>query len=248
MGHLEDPTLGRRPAGGPRVRRGHDRPAAVDLDGLHRRRASSQLLAGLASVGAAVRLRAGGRRSCSAAPGARPTGCCKESAVWRDRNTDEVQAAQRDADYAYRLAVDPPGGQGAAAVRPGRLDPRPLHSPAAASSTTSSTRPPACGSGRCCGCLVVVVAANARRVLGAGRRASADGRLDLGQTRRVRPGGDRRVGSIAFGGLNWALDGAAAPAAAVLRLRAAMAPGRRAAPRHAAGRRPPARTSCASAT
>src|SRR4029079_18582080 len=30
----------------------------------------------------------------------------RESAVWRDRNNDEVRAAQRDADYAYRLAVD----------------------------------------------------------------------------------------------------------------------------------------------
>jgi hypothetical protein len=30
----------------------------------------------------------------------------RESAVWRDRNTDEVRGAQRDADYAYRLAVD----------------------------------------------------------------------------------------------------------------------------------------------
>src|SRR5262245_45863881 len=28
----------------------------------------------------------------------------RESAVWRDRNTDEVRGAQRDADYAYRLA------------------------------------------------------------------------------------------------------------------------------------------------
>src|SRR5262249_16629720 len=32
----------------------------------------------------------------------------RESAVWRDRNTDEVRATQRDSDYAYRLAVDPP--------------------------------------------------------------------------------------------------------------------------------------------
>jgi type IV secretory pathway TrbD component len=31
----------------------------------------------------------------------------RESAVWFDRNTDEVRAAQRDAEYAYRLAVDP---------------------------------------------------------------------------------------------------------------------------------------------
>src|SRR5258706_5227070 len=36
----------------------------------------------------------------------------RESAVWRDRNTDEVRAAQRHADYAYRLAVEPPAAKG----------------------------------------------------------------------------------------------------------------------------------------
>src|SRR3977135_4722113 len=35
----------------------------------------------------------------------------RESGVWRDRNTDEVRAAQRDADYAYRIAVDPPASK-----------------------------------------------------------------------------------------------------------------------------------------
>src|SRR6267378_3512039 len=35
----------------------------------------------------------------------------RESAVWRDRNTPEVRAAQRHADYAYRLAVDPPAAK-----------------------------------------------------------------------------------------------------------------------------------------
>src|SRR3954466_3125592 len=35
----------------------------------------------------------------------------RESGVWRDRNTEEVRAAQRDADYAYRLAVDPPASK-----------------------------------------------------------------------------------------------------------------------------------------
>ena len=35
----------------------------------------------------------------------------RESAVWRDRNNPEVRAAQRDADYAYRLAVDPPASK-----------------------------------------------------------------------------------------------------------------------------------------
>src|SRR6516162_8872725 len=35
----------------------------------------------------------------------------RESAVWRDRNTDEVRAAQRQAEYAYRLAVDAPAAK-----------------------------------------------------------------------------------------------------------------------------------------
>ena len=35
----------------------------------------------------------------------------RESGVWKDRNTDEVRNAQRHADYAYRLAVDPPAAK-----------------------------------------------------------------------------------------------------------------------------------------
>lgn len=35
----------------------------------------------------------------------------RESGVWRDRNTEEVRAAQRHADYAYRLAVEPPAAK-----------------------------------------------------------------------------------------------------------------------------------------
>jgi hypothetical protein len=35
----------------------------------------------------------------------------RESAVWKDRNTEEVRQAQRDADYAFRLAVDPPAAK-----------------------------------------------------------------------------------------------------------------------------------------
>ena len=35
----------------------------------------------------------------------------RESAVWRDRNTEEVREAQRHADYSYRLAVDPPAAK-----------------------------------------------------------------------------------------------------------------------------------------
>jgi hypothetical protein len=35
----------------------------------------------------------------------------RESGVWRDRNTAEVREAQRHADYAYRLAVEPPAAK-----------------------------------------------------------------------------------------------------------------------------------------
>ena len=35
----------------------------------------------------------------------------RESAIWRDRNTEEVREAERHADYAYRLAVDPPAAK-----------------------------------------------------------------------------------------------------------------------------------------
>src|SRR5947208_12946699 len=35
----------------------------------------------------------------------------RESAVWHDRNTDEVREAQPHEDYAYRLAVDPPAAK-----------------------------------------------------------------------------------------------------------------------------------------
>src|SRR5438477_706201 len=35
----------------------------------------------------------------------------REAGVWRDRNTEEVREAQRHADYAYRLAVEPPAAK-----------------------------------------------------------------------------------------------------------------------------------------
>src|SRR5262245_47906283 len=35
----------------------------------------------------------------------------RESSVWHDRQTEEVRQAQRHADYAYELAVDPPAAK-----------------------------------------------------------------------------------------------------------------------------------------
>ena len=52
-----------------------------------------------------------GTARCSAAPGSRTHWLLRESCVWQDRNTDEVRDAQRHADYAYRLAVDPPAAK-----------------------------------------------------------------------------------------------------------------------------------------
>ena len=50
----------------------------------------------------------------------------RESAVWHDRQTDEVRGAQRDADYAYRLAVDPPASKELRLFGLVQMDHRPL--------------------------------------------------------------------------------------------------------------------------
>ena len=71
--------------------------------------------------------------------------------------------------------------------------------------------------------LLLVVGANVARVLVARADAARAAASSLGE---VVVFAQSAVGTsmIAFGGLNWALDGAAAPVAAVLRLEPAMAP------------------------
>ena len=69
------PGARQRPHRGARVRPRHDRAAAVDLDGLHRRRPGRDgRRPGVG--GRAVRASPGGRRSCWPAAGWPPTGCC----------------------------------------------------------------------------------------------------------------------------------------------------------------------------
>ena len=70
-----------------------------------------EMVGGLASRGRARGVRVVGADRCSAARWLATHWLLRESAVWRDRNTDEVRGAQRDADYAYRLAVDPPASK-----------------------------------------------------------------------------------------------------------------------------------------
>jgi ABC-type multidrug transport system fused ATPase/permease subunit len=144
----------------------------------------------------------------------------RESSVWRDRATEEVRSAQRDADYTYRLAVDPPSAKelrlfGLAGWTIDRFvtHRRRLHE-LQYRATRLRERPLLWS-------VLLVVAANLI-VFGALAAAAADGRIDLD---RVVTFAQVAIGTsmIAFGGLNWAMDGAAAPVAASLRVVPAMA-------------------------
>jgi len=144
----------------------------------------------------------------------------RESGVWRDRNTAEVQAAQRDADYAYRLAVDPPAAKelrlfGLATWTLDRFTARRtrLHELQYAA-TRMRQRPLA-------GCILLVTGANLLVFWLIARTALAH-QIGLGQAVTFLQSAVG-VSAIAFGGLNWALDGASAPVAAVLRLKEAAA-------------------------
>jgi len=145
----------------------------------------------------------------------------KESAIWKDRNTDEVRAAQRDADYAYRLAVDPPAAKelrmfGLVGWTIDRFIARRRRLHELQYEATKMRERSVLSS------LVVVVAANVLVVWTLASRV-IDGSMDLGS---VVVYAQAAVGTsmIAFGGLNWALDGAAAPVAATMRLEPRMAP------------------------
>jgi ATP-binding cassette, subfamily B, bacterial len=145
----------------------------------------------------------------------------RESGVWKDRNTPEVRSAQRHADYAYRLAVDPQPAKelrlfGLAGWTVERFIARrkrlfELQYRATRLREKSVIL-----------CMIIVIAANAA-VFGALGFGAVSGNIALDRLvvyAQVALG----VSLIAFGGLNWALDGAAAPVAAVARLGPAMAP------------------------
>jgi ABC-type multidrug transport system fused ATPase/permease subunit len=145
----------------------------------------------------------------------------RESAVWQDRNTEPVRQAQRQADYAYRLAVDPPAAKElrlfglAGWVIERFIERRRLLYDLQYEATRLREKPLALS-------LLLVVIANLA-VFGALAASALNGRLELD---RLVVFVQAAVGAslIAFGGLNWALDGAAAPVAAVLRLEPAMRP------------------------
>ncbi len=145
----------------------------------------------------------------------------RESGVWRDRNTAEVRAAQRDAEYAYRLAVDPAPAKelrlfGLPDWVLSRFVARRTRLHALQYEATRLREKPVLWS------LLLVGGANVLVFWSLGV-AAASGALPLGSAvmyAQLAVG----VSMIAFGGLSWALDGAAAPVAAVLRLQSSMTP------------------------
>jgi ATP-binding cassette subfamily B protein len=137
----------------------------------------------------------------------------RESGVWRDRNTSEVRSAQQEAEYAYRLAVDAPAAKEVRLF--GLADwivdtfvarRRRLHELQYAATRLRERSVLAS--------LFVVVIGNGL-VFGALGVSLVGGHITLGAAVAFA---QAAVGtaSIAFGGLNWALDGAAAPVKAVL--------------------------------
>ena len=144
----------------------------------------------------------------------------RESAVWFDRNTEEVRSAQRDADYTYRLAVDPAPAKelrlfGLVGWTIDRFVNRRSHLHALQYEATRLREKPLLWS------LLLVLGANLVFFWSLAS-AGLDGRISIAE---LVVYGQAGVGTslIAFGGLSWALDGAAAPVAAVLRLESAMA-------------------------
>ena len=145
----------------------------------------------------------------------------RESAVWRDRNTEEVRRAQRDADYAYRLAVDPPASKelrlfGLVGWTIERFIARRTRLHELQYTATRLRERPLVWS------LLLVVGANVAVFWALGSGA-IHARISLGEAVAYMQSAIG-VSMIAFGGFSWALDGAAAPVAAVLRLEPAMRP------------------------
>ena len=144
----------------------------------------------------------------------------RESAVWKDRNTDEVREAQRHADYSFRVAVDPPAAKelrlfGLSEWIVDRFSERRRRLYELRWEATRLREKSMIWS------LLVVVAANLV-VFGMLAQAAMAGSIELGQMVTFASAAVS-TSMIAFGGLSWALDGASAPAAAVLRLQTTMA-------------------------
>lgn len=219
MGHLEDPTL----AGDLTVARDFDLgmtgpPMSISMDFIAT--GMVEMIGGLACA-AVLAFYAWWAPILLAGAWLATHWLLRESAVWFDRNTDEVRAAQRDADYAYRLAVDPAPAKelrlfGLAGWTIDRFVARRTLLHKLQYEATRLREKPVIWS------LLIVTIANVV-VLWAIAADAANSRLDLA---RVVVFAQSAVGisMIAFGGLSWAMESAAPPVVAVMRLEPAMRP------------------------
>ena len=144
----------------------------------------------------------------------------RESAVWKDRNTEEVRAAERHADYAYRLAVDAPSAKelrlfGLAGWVVGRFASNRRRLLDLQWNATRLRERPVLWS------LLIVLSANLF-VFWMMAEDAAAGRLSFARTVTFVTAASS-AGMIAFGGLSWSLDFASSPVGAALRLRKSMA-------------------------
>jgi ATP-binding cassette, subfamily B, bacterial len=145
----------------------------------------------------------------------------REAGVWKDRNTEEVRRAQRHSEYAYRLAVEPASAKemrlfGLSGWVLDRFREHRLRLFELRWRATRLRERPVVWS------LLLVLVANLV-VFGAIAVAATAGTLPLDRAATYATAAIG-TGLLAFGGLSWAIDGASAPVAAVLRLEAAMAP------------------------
>jgi ABC-type multidrug transport system fused ATPase/permease subunit len=144
----------------------------------------------------------------------------RESAIWRERNTDEVREAQRHADYTYRLAVDAPASKevrlfGLSGWTVGRFAANRRRLVDLRWRATRLRQKPLRWT------LVIVLGANGLFFWSLADGA-ASGHIGLGSLVTFAQAGVG-VSALAFGGLNWSLSIAAQAVDAVLRLEDRMA-------------------------
>jgi ABC-type multidrug transport system fused ATPase/permease subunit len=144
----------------------------------------------------------------------------RESGVWRDRNTDEVKSARRHTDYAYDLATQPAAAKEVRlfGLAPWLLDRFTRHRLHLHQLQYDATR---LRERSLAGALLIVLGANLL-LFGVVAREGYAGSLDL-RSVVTYAGAAFGASAIAFGGLSWALDGAAAPVVAIERLETEMA-------------------------
>ena len=155
----------------------------------------------------------------------------RESGVWKDRNTEDVNLARRHATYTYDLAVEPAAAKeirlfGLADWTVGRFAERRRHLHALEYAATRLRERSVVGA------LVLVLGANGVVFWWLADQASS-GDLSLGRVVTIASLA-LTAQSIAFGGLNWAMDDAASTVQAVHRLLPRIGPAGRVAPGDAA--------------